>query len=82
MDQLLREGVPSYVIHIRPETKGGKEAEHFRATAEPTATDESKRNQEEEEELKKHIPPKYHDFLDVFSPGEVKELPPHRPYNI
>ncbi|KIK69860.1 hypothetical protein GYMLUDRAFT_236327 [Collybiopsis luxurians FD-317 M1] len=31
----------------------------------------------EEEELKKYIPEQYRDFLDVFSPGEAKELPPH-----
>ena len=37
---------------------------------------------EEREELEKHVPAQYRDFLDVFSPGEAKELPPHCPYNI
>jgi transposase InsO family protein len=37
----------------------------------PTAT---------EEELKKLIPPEYHDFLDVFDPaGPTRQLPPSRP---
>ena len=28
------------------------------------------------------VPPQFHDFLDVFSPTEVKNLPPHHPYDI
>ncbi|KAF8830708.1 hypothetical protein HHX47_DHR2000968 [Lentinula edodes] len=42
--------------------------------------EESKR--QETEELKKSIPVQYQDYLDVFSPGEARTLPPHRPYDI
>ena len=36
----------------------------------------------EREELEKHVPIQYRDYMDVFSPGEAQELPPHRPYDI
>ena len=35
-----------------------------------------------EKEVKEAVPTKYHDYLDVFSPDEVKRLPDHRPYDI
>lgn len=36
---------------------------------------------EEQEELRKLVPPEYHDFLDVFSKHEADILPPHRSYD-
>jgi hypothetical protein len=27
------------------------------------------------------VPPEYHEFTSVFSEGEAKNLPPHRPYD-
>lgn len=30
------------------------------------------------DDIKSSVPPKYHDFLDVFDPVEVQKLPPHR----
>lgn len=35
-----------------------------------------------DEEVRKLVPEKYHEFLDIFSPDEVKWLPDHRPYDI
>ena len=35
-----------------------------------------------DEQTRLSVPPQFHDFLDVFSPTEVKKLPPHRPYDI
>ena len=35
-----------------------------------------------DEEVKKLVPEKYHDYLDIFSPDKVKRLPDHRPYDI
>ena len=35
-----------------------------------------------DKEVREAVPEKYHDFLDVFSPSEVKKLPEHRPYDI
>ena len=35
-----------------------------------------------DEEIKKLVPEKYHDYLDVFSPTEVKWLPDHCSYNV
>lgn len=35
-----------------------------------------------DEEIRKIVPPKYHSYLDVFSPVEVNRLPDHRPYDI
>jgi hypothetical protein len=34
-----------------------------------------------QEILNKVIPPEYHKFTNIFSEGEVKNLPPHCPYN-
>ena len=35
-----------------------------------------------EEEVRKLVPTKYHAYLDVFSPTEVKKLPQHRSYDV
>ena len=35
-----------------------------------------------DEDVKKIVPEKYHGFIDIFSPIEVKWLPDHRPYDI
>ena len=35
-----------------------------------------------DQDVKKLVPEKYHDYLDVFSPTEVMRLPDHRPYDI
>ena len=35
-----------------------------------------------EQEVKKLVPAKYHAYLDVFSPTEVKKLPQHRSYDV
>ena len=32
-------------------------------------------------EIKARLPPKYHDFLDVFDKAKANILPPHRPYD-
>lgn len=32
--------------------------------------------------MKKMVPKKYHNYLDMFSPTEVMQLPDHQPYNI
>ncbi|GAW09151.1 retrotransposon nucleocapsid protein [Lentinula edodes] len=44
--------------------------------------DEETLKHQETEELKKSIPIQYQNYLDVFSPGEARTLPPHRPYDI
>lgn len=33
------------------------------------------------EEVKRKLPPEYHDFLDVFDRSKANHLPPHRPYD-
>ena len=35
-----------------------------------------------DEDVRKLVPSKYHDYIDVFSPIEVKKLPKHRPNDI
>jgi hypothetical protein len=35
----------------------------------------------DKEVLKAKVPPEYHEFKDMFSAEEAKELPPHRPYD-
>jgi hypothetical protein len=35
----------------------------------------------DEDVLKAKVPPEYHEFKDLFSAEEVKELPLHRPYD-
>ena len=35
-----------------------------------------------DEEIRKLVPTKYHDYINVFSPVEVKKLPKHRPNDI
>ena len=93
MDSLIRQGVPTYFLHIHPSIgEPSNDSEYnLRATVESPIgnsraqaenREEEKRKHEEVEELKKHVPEQYRDFLDVFSPGEAKELPPHRPYDI
>ena len=34
-----------------------------------------------EELIKKHVSPEYHEFARLFSEAQVSKLPPHRPYN-
>jgi hypothetical protein len=38
---------------------------------------DDKHEMTDEEVLKAKVPPKYHEFQDVFSAEEAKELPPH-----
>lgn len=87
MDSLLRQGMPAYIVHIKPsEENDGERPEMLRAgeVKDPSSAkyDKEEEKKKEAEELKKHVPPQYHNFLDVFSLGEAKELPPHRPYDI
>ena len=35
-----------------------------------------------DKEVKEAVPEKYHNYLDVFSPSEVKKLPEHCSYDI
>ncbi|GAW09443.1 retrotransposon nucleocapsid protein [Lentinula edodes] len=44
--------------------------------------DKEESRRQETEELKKSIPVQYQDYLDVFSPGEARTLPPHRPWKL
>ena len=34
-----------------------------------------------EELIKKHVPPEYHEFARLFSEAQASKLPPHRPYD-
>jgi hypothetical protein len=38
-------------------------------------------NSEIDDSEKSSIPQEYHDYMDVFSEGSARELPPHRPYD-
>jgi hypothetical protein len=42
---------------------------------------DDKREMTDAEVLQAKVPPEYHDFQDVFSAEEAKELPPHRSYD-
>jgi hypothetical protein len=42
---------------------------------------DDKREMTDQEVLQAKVLSKYHNFQDVFSPEEAKELPPHRPYD-
>ena len=98
MDYIIRDGTPAYFLHISavlpdsdksktpivsacdsPEVIRGS-SEPSEPTGEPLGID--KMSRKEEEELLKHIPEKYRDYLDVFSSGKAKELPPHCPYDL
>ena len=62
---------------------GKKEKENDEdAQREVTEAEKEVMRQKEREELEKHVPVQYRDYMDVFSPGEARELPPHRPYDI
>ena len=42
---------------------------------------DDKKEMSDEEVLHAKVPPEYHEFQDIFSAEEAKELPPHRPYD-
>jgi hypothetical protein len=42
---------------------------------------DDKRKITDEEVLQAKVPPKYHNFQDVFSAEEAKKLPPYKPYD-
>ena len=70
--RLIRDGIEVYQLHISPVSP------HETLRAEKTQDSEKKTEQEILEEV---VPPEYHDFANVFSEGEAKSLPPHRPYD-
>ena len=97
MDAIIRDGTPAYFLHISTisneatpkgcvDTKGSTPSESIRGNRETTEEapidKEAGEIQKDEEEIFKHVPEKYRDFLDMFSPGEAKILPPHRPYDL
>ena len=87
MDAIIRDGTPAYFLHISTisneatpkgcdDTKGSTPSESIRGNRETTEEapidKEAGEIQKDEEEILKHVPEKYRDFLDVFSPGEAK----------
>jgi len=71
--RLIREGMEVYQLHISPVSP--------HETLRTETTQNSKEKKTEQEILDKVVPPEYHDFANVFSEGEAKSLPPHRPYD-
>lgn len=67
---LLRDGEEAFELRISPYS----EPEHLNGEG-------SAAEMTENQVLNKYVPAEYHDFADVFSKGEAKELPPHRPYD-
>src|SRR6201996_4591110 len=89
--------MPAYFLHITTvsnqvnnddTTNTEKSAIHKSIQGNREATEklpteaETGESRKDKEEILKHVPEKYRDFLDVFSPGEAKVLPPHRLYNL
>ena len=71
--RLIRDGIEVFQLHISPTSP------HETLRAEKTQ--DSERKKTEQEILEEVVPPEYHDFANVFSEGEAKTLPPHRPYD-
>src|SRR6201996_8296906 len=89
--------MPAYFLHITTvsnqvnnddTTNTEKSATHESIQGNREATEklsteaETGESQKDEEEILKHVPEKYRDFLDVFSPREAKVLPPHCLYDL
>lgn len=80
---LIRDGAETFTLHISPST-----AESVRTTpaaealrGEQSGEPEPKPVLTEQEVLEKFVPQEYREFADVFSEGEARDLPPHRPYD-
>jgi len=71
--RLIQEGMEVYQLHISPVSP------HKTLRAETTQNSEEKKT--EQEILDEVVLPEYHDFANIFSEGEAKSLPPHRPYD-
>jgi len=71
--RLIREGMEVYQLHISPVSP--------HETLRMETTQNSKEKKTEQEILDEVVLPEYHDFANVFSEGEAKSLPPHRPYD-
>jgi hypothetical protein len=79
----VKNGATAYQVHIRPIPEKPSD-EKLRGTS---VADEHPGPKESEPEtddalFKKHVPPQYHDYQDVFSEQDAKTLPPHRPYDL
>jgi len=71
--RLIQEGMEVYQLYISPVSP--------HKTLHAETTQNSKEKKTEQEILDEVVLPEYHDFANVFSEGEAKSLPPHRPYN-
>jgi hypothetical protein len=70
LDQALKQGDTAYYLHIAPCQPNEMACTAKTSTHSPlTPYDDSA--------LKDLIPPKYHNYLDVFTKGSAHELPPH-----
>ena len=77
------EDLPVMMLHIRAvtsETTSEKKAKPNSGGYEAQGKNDDK-EMTDEEVLKAKVPPEYHEFKDVFSAEEAKELPPHRSYD-
>ena len=73
------EDLPITLLHIRAaSTEKGTKSNSGGYEAQGK---DDKKEMSDEEVLQAKVPPEYHEFQDVFSAEEAKELPPHRPYD-
>lgn len=67
-------GSPSYKLASMASSSAAPDTD---IDPEPLSSDDS-----DEQDFLSRIPPKYHPWASVFSPVDVEQLPPHRPYDI
>ena len=79
--QLIEEEeLPVMILHIRAANTSAKTAKSNSGGYEAQGKDD-KGEMTDEEVLKAKVPIEYHEYKDVFSAEEAKEIPPHRPYD-